>query len=64
MVLALIALAIYVAFIASGVIKSRPEDPPTMDESTRSRNASLTRRLLLMAAGSFGFGFALVPLYT
>jgi cytochrome c oxidase assembly protein subunit 11 len=34
-----------------------------MDEGTRRRNASLTRRLLLMAAGSFGFGFALVPLY-
>ena len=34
-----------------------------MDESTRYRNASLTRRLLLMAAGSFAFGFALVPLY-
>jgi cytochrome c oxidase assembly protein subunit 11 len=34
-----------------------------MDESTRRRNASLTRRLLLMAAGSFAFGFALVPLY-
>jgi cytochrome c oxidase assembly protein subunit 11 len=34
-----------------------------MDEGTRSRNASLTRRLLLMAAGSFAFGFALVPLY-
>jgi len=34
-----------------------------MDESTRHRNTSLTRRLLLMAAGSFAFGFALVPLY-
>ena len=34
-----------------------------MDEATRRRNASLTRRLLLMAAGSFAFGFALVPLY-
>ena len=34
-----------------------------MDEGTRHRNASLTRRLLLMAAGSFAFGFALVPLY-
>lgn len=34
-----------------------------MDEPTRRRNASLTRRLLLMAAGSFAFGFALVPLY-
>jgi cytochrome c oxidase assembly protein subunit 11 len=30
---------------------------------TRRENASLTRRLLLMAAGSFAFGFALVPLY-
>jgi len=34
-----------------------------MDDSVRRRNASLTRRLLLMAAGSFAFGFALVPLY-
>jgi len=34
-----------------------------MDEGTRRRNASLTRRLLLMATGSFAFGFALVPLY-
>lgn len=34
-----------------------------MDEGIRRRNASLTRRLLLMAAGSFAFGFALVPLY-
>ena len=34
-----------------------------MDEATRRQNASLTRRLLLMAAGSFAFGFALVPLY-
>ena len=34
-----------------------------MDEGTRRQNASLTRRLLLMAAGSFAFGFALVPLY-
>jgi len=34
-----------------------------MNEGTRRRNASLTRRLLLMAAGSFAFGFALVPLY-
>jgi cytochrome c oxidase assembly protein subunit 11 len=34
-----------------------------MDIRTRRLNASLTRRLLLMAAGSFAFGFALVPLY-
>ena len=34
-----------------------------MDESTRRLNTSLTRHLLLMAAGSFAFGFALVPLY-
>ncbi len=34
-----------------------------MDDRTRRRNASLTRRLLLMAVGSFAFGFALVPLY-
>ena len=30
---------------------------------TRRENASLARRLLLMVAGSFAFGFALVPLY-
>jgi cytochrome c oxidase assembly protein subunit 11 len=30
---------------------------------TRRENASLTRRLLLMVAGSFAFGFALIPLY-
>ena len=30
---------------------------------TGKRNRSLTVRLLLMAAGSFAFGFALVPLY-
>jgi cytochrome c oxidase assembly protein subunit 11 len=31
--------------------------------ATRRANASLTRSLLLMVAGSFAFGFALVPLY-
>jgi cytochrome c oxidase assembly protein subunit 11 len=30
---------------------------------TRRETRSLTRRLLLMTAGSFAFGFALVPLY-
>jgi cytochrome c oxidase assembly protein subunit 11 len=30
---------------------------------TRRENAALTRRLLIMVAGSFAFGFALVPLY-
>jgi len=34
-----------------------------LDAATRRENASLTRRLLLMVAGSFAFGFALVPLY-
>jgi cytochrome c oxidase assembly protein subunit 11 len=34
-----------------------------LDPATRRENASLTRRLLLMVAGSFAFGFALVPLY-
>jgi cytochrome c oxidase assembly protein subunit 11 len=29
----------------------------------RRRHSSLTRQLLLMVAGSFAFGFALVPLY-
>jgi cytochrome c oxidase assembly protein subunit 11 len=31
--------------------------------ATRRANTSLTRSLLLMVAGSFAFGFALVPLY-
>ncbi|HSQ69540.1 MAG TPA: cytochrome c oxidase assembly protein, partial [Steroidobacteraceae bacterium] len=35
----------------------------SVGDETRRENASLTRRLLLMAAGSFAFGFALVPLY-
>ncbi len=34
-----------------------------MDTGTRQRNRSLTRSLLVMVAGSFAFGFALVPLY-
>jgi cytochrome c oxidase assembly protein subunit 11 len=34
-----------------------------VDESTRRGNRSLTRSLLVMVAGSFAFGFALVPLY-
>jgi cytochrome c oxidase assembly protein subunit 11 len=33
------------------------------DAATQRENASLTRRLLVMVAGSFAFGFALVPLY-
>jgi cytochrome c oxidase assembly protein subunit 11 len=35
----------------------------SVDPATRRENASLTRRLLLFTAGSFAFGFALVPLY-
>ncbi len=34
-----------------------------MSEPGKRGNRSLTVRLLLMAAGSFAFGFALVPLY-
>jgi len=34
-----------------------------MSTSTRRGNSSLVRQLLAMAAGSFAFGFALVPLY-
>lgn len=34
-----------------------------MDESLSKRNARLLRRLVLVAVGMFGFGFALVPLY-
>ena len=34
-----------------------------MDAPTRQSNRSLTRSLLVMVAGSFAFGFALVPLY-
>ena len=33
------------------------------EKSTRSANRMLVGRLLLLAAGMFGFGFALVPLY-
>ncbi len=35
----------------------------SQDPATRRENASLARRLLLFTAGSFAFGFALVPLY-
>ena len=35
----------------------------SQDPATRRKNVSLTRRLLLFTAGSFAFGFALVPLY-
>jgi cytochrome c oxidase assembly protein subunit 11 len=34
-----------------------------MNASERKSNRSLAARLVLMAAGSFAFGFALVPLY-
>jgi cytochrome c oxidase assembly protein subunit 11 len=34
------------------------------DQSTQLANRRLTRRLWLFAAGAFGFGFALVPLYS
>ena len=34
-----------------------------MRDDARRQNRSLTRSLLLMAAGSFAFGFALIPLY-
>jgi cytochrome c oxidase assembly protein subunit 11 len=34
-----------------------------MSEPARKSNRSLTAKLLLMVAGSFAFGFALVPLY-
>ena len=34
-----------------------------MNEEGNKRNRSLAARLVLMAAGSFAFGFALVPLY-
>jgi len=34
-----------------------------MNGPARNSNRSLTARLLLMVAGSFAFGFALVPLY-
>ncbi len=34
-----------------------------MNEAQRKSNRSLAARLLLMAAASFAFGFALVPLY-
>ncbi len=34
-----------------------------MDEQLNTANRRLTRQLVLMAVGAFGFGFALVPLY-
>jgi cytochrome c oxidase assembly protein subunit 11 len=34
-----------------------------VSEDDKGRNRSLAARLVLMAAGSFAFGFALVPLY-
>jgi cytochrome c oxidase assembly protein subunit 11 len=34
-----------------------------VDEPVRKANRSLTRSLVLMAVGSFAFGFALIPLY-
>jgi cytochrome c oxidase assembly protein subunit 11 len=34
-----------------------------MNESAKKANRGLTAKLLLMVAGSFAFGFALVPLY-
>jgi cytochrome c oxidase assembly protein subunit 11 len=34
-----------------------------MDQQQRRQNRSLVRSLLLMVAGSFAFGFALIPLY-
>ena len=34
-----------------------------MAESLRNENSSLARQLWLFAAGSFAFGFALIPLY-
>ncbi|NNF40182.1 MAG: cytochrome c oxidase assembly protein, partial [Woeseiaceae bacterium] len=33
------------------------------DDKLQSEHRSLTRRLLLLAAAMFGFGFLLVPLY-
>ncbi len=45
----------------SGPAAGRPADHP--GEARRRANRSLTGRLLLMAAGSFAFGWALVPLY-
>ena len=38
-------------------------DTGDAQEQRRRANRSLTRRLLLFTAGSFAFGFALVPLY-
>lgn len=34
-----------------------------MNGDVRTENRKLTRQLWLMAAGAFGFGFALIPLY-
>src|ERR1700744_3313874 len=39
-------------------------NPPGLDPVERKRaNRRLTRGLLIMAAGSFAFGWALIPLY-
>lgn len=40
-----------------------PNAELTLDPVVKGENRSLTVKLLLMAAGAFGFGFALVPLY-
>src|SRR4029077_11661956 len=43
--------------------RPRPGARPQMNDPRRT-NVSLTVKLLAIAAGSFGFGFALVPLYS
>ena len=62
LVLGLVALGIYAAFIASGVMQARSDAARHPADRTREQRRS-PDSLLLMVAGSFAFGFALVPLY-
>lgn len=41
-----------------------PRRTDSVDACTRQTNRKLVRRLALLAVGMFGFGFALVPLYS
>ena len=58
--LALLALAFYAGFILLGVLNSLTRSA----SEQRPAEPRLARRLWLFAAGSFAFGFALVPLYS
>ena len=51
--------AFYFGFIAIGVMRALHDRPQRCNKANRT----LTWQLWLFAAGSFAFGFALVPLY-